>query len=62
MLERYAKSASVAEIASSLSVSPNTVKSQIRSIYKKLGVSGRGAALARAVDLGILRSPASAKE
>lgn len=41
-------------IAASLFVSPNTVKSQIRSIYRKLGVSTRGGALAVAETMGLL--------
>jgi DNA-binding CsgD family transcriptional regulator len=32
---------STANMASSFHVSPNTVKSQLRSIYRKLGVSSR---------------------
>ena len=42
------------EIADALVVSPNTVKSQLRSIYRKLGVSSRRAALTVARELGIL--------
>lgn len=38
------------EIAATLSVSPNTVKSQLRSIYRKLGVATREAALRVAMD------------
>lgn len=38
---------SVAEIAAALNVSPNTVKSQLRSIYKKLGVTTRDEATAK---------------
>ena len=41
-------------IATSLFVSPNTVKSQIRSIYRKLGVSTRAGALAMAETMGLL--------
>jgi len=41
-------------IAASLFVSPNTVKSQIRSIYRKLGVSTRAGALAVAETMGLL--------
>ncbi|HJB63317.1 MAG TPA: helix-turn-helix transcriptional regulator [Candidatus Microbacterium pullistercoris] len=41
------------ELADALFVSVNTVKSQLRSLYAKLGVSTREQALARAVALGI---------
>jgi DNA-binding NarL/FixJ family response regulator len=43
------------EIAAELSVSPNTIKSQTMAIYRKLGVSTRAAAIARAQDTGISR-------
>jgi len=43
-------------IAEALFVSPNTIKSQQRSIYRKLGVSSRREALERATKLGILGS------
>jgi LuxR family maltose regulon positive regulatory protein len=42
------------EIATELSVSPNTVSTQIRSIYAKLGVSDRSAAVQRARELRLL--------
>ena len=42
------------EIAAELTVSVNTVKSHIRSIYVKLGVSTRRDAIRRAHDLGLL--------
>ena len=42
------------EIASGLSVSPNTVSTQIRSIYAKLGVADRSAAVRRARELRLL--------
>jgi LuxR family transcriptional regulator, maltose regulon positive regulatory protein len=42
------------EIATELSVSPNTVSTQIRSIYAKLGVRGRSAAVQRARELRLL--------
>ena len=42
------------EIASELSVSPNTVSTQIRSIYAKLGVADRSAAVRRARELRLL--------
>jgi LuxR family maltose regulon positive regulatory protein len=45
---------SLSEIAKRLYVSRNTVKSQAIAIYRKLAVSSRGAAVARAQDLGLL--------
>jgi LuxR family maltose regulon positive regulatory protein len=45
---------SVAAIAAELSVSPNTVKVQLRGLYRKLGASTRLAALHRAAELGLL--------
>jgi LuxR family transcriptional regulator, maltose regulon positive regulatory protein len=42
------------EIAAVLDVSVNTVKSQVKSIYGKLGVSARGEAITRGQQLGIL--------
>ena len=45
---------SVAEIAAAHHVSVNTVKSQLASIYRKLDVDGRRAAVRRADELGLL--------
>jgi LuxR family transcriptional regulator, maltose regulon positive regulatory protein len=42
------------EIAGELSVSPNTVNAHIRSIYAKLGVRDRSAAVQRARELRLL--------
>jgi len=42
------------QIAATLYISRNTVKTQLRSIYQKLGVASRSEALERAVDLGLL--------
>jgi LuxR family transcriptional regulator, maltose regulon positive regulatory protein len=42
------------EIAGELSVSPNTIKSHLRSVYRKLEVSSRRAAVHRARALGLL--------
>ena len=42
------------EIAGELSVSPNTVSAHIRSIYAKLAVRDRSAAVRRARDLRLL--------
>lgn len=47
---------SLREIAESLYVSRNTVKTQTIAIYRKLGVSGRSDAVQRARDLGLLPS------
>jgi LuxR family maltose regulon positive regulatory protein len=44
--EQLARFASISDIATALTVSPNTVKSQLRSIYRKLGVSNRADAIA----------------
>ncbi|MCI2956475.1 helix-turn-helix transcriptional regulator [Agromyces atrinae] len=46
VLARLVESTSIDEIARALVVSPNTVKSQLRSIYRKLGVNSRDGALA----------------
>jgi LuxR family maltose regulon positive regulatory protein len=42
------------QIADTLYISRNTVKSHLRSIYQKLGVASRLEALERAVDLRLL--------
>lgn len=59
VLAELGESSSVAQIAERLYVSPNTVKSQLRSLYRKLGVTSREAALARAAAFGFLGSDAS---
>jgi LuxR family maltose regulon positive regulatory protein len=46
------------EIAQRLFVSRNTVKTQAISIYRKLGVASRTEAIDRAVELGLLATPA----
>jgi DNA-binding NarL/FixJ family response regulator len=45
------------EIATALGVSPHTTKSQIFSIYRKLGASNRREAVATAIDRGLLPPP-----
>jgi LuxR family maltose regulon positive regulatory protein len=54
VLRLLADALAIREIAAALSVSPNTVKSQTSSIYRKLGTSSRADAVARARELGIL--------
>jgi LuxR family transcriptional regulator, maltose regulon positive regulatory protein len=48
------------EIARELSVSPNTVRTHIKSLYAKLGTHGRAAAVERARVLGLLAPSAGA--
>ena len=45
------------EIAVDLILSANTVRTHMRHIYAKLGAHSRGAAVARARDLGLLAAP-----
>jgi ATP/maltotriose-dependent transcriptional regulator MalT len=45
---------SVPEIAAELFLSRNTIRSQAMSVYRKLGVSSRSAAVARSRELGLL--------
>jgi LuxR family maltose regulon positive regulatory protein len=42
------------EIAAELFLSPHTIKTQARSIYRKLGASTRSQAVTRARQLGLL--------
>lgn len=55
VLEALAAHRSRADLAHALHVSENTVKSQLRSIYRKLGVTQRGEAINRALELDLLR-------
>jgi LuxR family transcriptional regulator, maltose regulon positive regulatory protein len=50
---------STRDIAAALFVSINTVRSHLRSLYRKLGVSSRDEAIARAGALGLLDEPDS---
>lgn len=54
VLNALAAHGTIDETAASLVVSPHTVKTQLQSIYRKLGVSSRQAALAVARELGLL--------
>jgi len=53
VLGMLAGPASLREIAAELSVSPNTVKTQVRSVYRKLGVARRSEAVQAARTRGI---------
>jgi LuxR family transcriptional regulator, maltose regulon positive regulatory protein len=44
----------VPEIAAELFVAPSTIKSQLKSVYRKLGASSRSQAVARSRELGLL--------
>lgn len=57
VLRALVEHASPAAIATELVVSVNTVKSQLRSIYRKLGVSRRDDAIAVALDRHLLAGP-----
>ena len=48
------------EIGEQLFVSRNTVKTQAISVYRKLGVSSRSEAIARAADLGLVEARTAA--
>ena len=65
VLDSLRRHATAAEISLSLTVSVNTVKSQLRSVYRKLGVRCRDDALAKGIDLGLIVSehmdPSSAR-
>ena len=50
------------EIAQDLTVSPNTVKTHVRSIYRKLGVSKRRDAVTAALERGLLETLDNTRE
>lgn len=54
VLEHVAAMESTAEIASEMYISVNTVKTHLKSIYRKLAVTHRGEAVRRARKLGLL--------
>jgi LuxR family transcriptional regulator, maltose regulon positive regulatory protein len=54
LLPLLATHLSFPEIASELFLSPNTVKSQATSLYRKLGASSRGQAVVRSRELALL--------
>lgn len=59
VLAELTSTASREQIAARLGVSPNTVKSQLRSAYRKLGVSTREAAVVMAIEFELLEDPGS---
>jgi len=54
ILERIAAGETIAIMAHAIHLSPSTVKSHVESLYRKLGVSDRGAAVAVAMRRGLL--------
>ena len=54
LLPLLATHLSFPEIAAELFLSPHTIKSQMKSIYRKLGASTRNQAVTRARELGLL--------
>ena len=54
LLPLLATHLSFPEIAAELSLSPHTIKSEMKSIYRKLGASSRHQAVTRARELGLL--------
>jgi LuxR family maltose regulon positive regulatory protein len=54
VLRELASHRTLEEIGQRLYVSRNTVKSHTIAIYRKLGVSGRSAAIEQARELGLL--------
>lgn len=54
VLERLAQLMSTEEIAADLHLSVNTVKTHLKSIYRKLAATRRGSAVRRARELGLL--------
>ena len=55
ILELIAEGHSNKEIARSLDIAPETVKSHVKNIFDKLSVEKRAQAIARAQSLGLLR-------
>ncbi|MBD3751403.1 MAG: response regulator transcription factor, partial [Micrococcales bacterium] len=59
VLTALASPDSLAQIAARLHVSVNTIKSQVRSLYRRMGVSSRQEAIAEATRLGLVSLPPS---
>jgi LuxR family maltose regulon positive regulatory protein len=60
VLQRLARAMSTDDIATEMYLSVNTVKTHLRSIYRKLGTSGRSATARRARELNLLDEPSAA--
>jgi LuxR family maltose regulon positive regulatory protein len=54
VLRLLASDLSTREVAAELYLSPNTVRSHTRAIYRKFGVNSRADAVARALATGVL--------
>lgn len=59
VLRLLATELSVSEIGKALFLSPNTIRTHMRALYRKLGVHTRADAVARATALGLLRESES---
>jgi len=57
ILELIAQGRSNKDIARSLGVAPETVKTHLKNIFKKLSVKTRAHAIARAQSLGLVKTP-----
>jgi LuxR family maltose regulon positive regulatory protein len=55
VLHALVSTSSTADLAASLFVSVNTVKSQLRTLYRKLGANSRDEALSRAAERGLIQ-------
>jgi LuxR family maltose regulon positive regulatory protein len=60
VLKRLPGGESIREISASLFLSVNTIKTHLRSLYRKLGVSSREQAVARAYALGLIDDDSAA--
>lgn len=54
VLREFTRPATLASIAKEMFISVNTLKTQTRSIYRKLDVAGRNEAVERARALGLI--------
>jgi LuxR family maltose regulon positive regulatory protein len=57
VLGHLAQGLTMEDIATALHLSVNTVKTHLKNIYRKLGVSGRSAAMRRAREVNLLPHP-----